>query len=206
MMLFAELSLGQILLEQIKATTWLEWVGTFTAFICIYLAAKENIWNWPISIISVLAYVFVFFEAKLYADMALQFYFLFTAFYGWYFWIKKKQVHDKPVVSLRVKEWVIVIVGMVLLSVALGTFLDNYTDSDVPYADGTLAAMSFFAQILLTRKILENWLIWILVDILYVPLYLHKHLILTTVLYAALVPIAILGYIDWRKTYREQTD
>lgn len=204
MMLLDQLNLVQTLLEQIKETTLLEWVGTITAFICIYLAAKENIWNWPISIISVIAYVFVFFMAKLYADMVLQFYFLFTAFYGWYFWIKKKQVHDKPVVSIGLREWILIVGGIILLSVALGAFLDRYTDSDVPYADGSLAAMSFFAQILLTRKILENWLIWIVADVLYVPLYLHKHLILTTVLYAALVPIAVLGYIDWRKTYREQ--
>lgn len=194
----------QLVADQFKHTTWPEWIGVISGFICIYLAAKENVWNWPISIISVIAYAWVFFDATMYGDMALQFYFLFTAFYGWYYWLKKKQENDKPVVAIKSGEWLLVTVAVIILSVLLGLFLDHFTDSDVPYADGFCTALSFVAQILLTRKVLQNWILWIIVDICYVPLYIYKHLNLSAVFYAFLVIIALMGYLDWRKTYRGQ--
>lgn len=194
----------QLVAEQFRHTTWPEWVGVVTGFICIYLAAKENVWNWPVSVISVIAYAWVFFKATMYGDMALQFYFLFTAFYGWYYWIKKREDHSKPVVSLKNADWLLIVTAVAILSVLLGLFLDHFTDSDVPYADGFCTALSFVAQILLTRKVLQNWILWIIVDICYVPLYLYKHLNLSAVFYAFLVIIAFMGYLDWRKTYREQ--
>jgi len=201
-----EVSFLQSVLNQFQNTSWLEWVGTISGFICIYLAAKENIWNWPISIISVLAYSFIFFESKLYGDAALQLYFLFTAFYGWYFWLRKKATHEKPVESLKIKHWLLIVPGIALLTVLLGLFLKTYTDTDVPYIDGFCTAMSFAAQLLMTRKVLQNWIIWIVVDICYVPLYLHKQLSLTALLYFVLIILAFIGYLDWRKTYREQTN
>jgi nicotinamide mononucleotide transporter len=205
-MLLLETSFGQLIIDQFTHTTWIEWLGVLTAFICIYLAAKENILSWPISIISVIAYAWVFFDAKMYGDMALQFYFLFTAVYGWYFWLRKKEINDRPVESLETRQWAIVIASILILSVLLGLFLDYFTDTDVPYADGFCTAMSFVAQILLTRKILQNWLIWIVVDLCYIPLYIYKSLNLSAVLYAVLVAIAVKGYLDWRKTYREQAN
>lgn len=195
----------QLVADQFKHTTWPEWIGVITGFICIYLAAKENVWNWPISIISVIAYAWVFFDATMYGDMALQFYFLFTAFYGWYYWIKRKTDNGKPVVSLKSSDWLLIVVAVAVLSILLGLFLDHFTDSDVPYADGFCTALSFVAQILLTRKVLQNWILWIIVDICYVPLYIYKHLNLSAVFYAFLVIIAFMGFLDWRKTYREQT-
>jgi nicotinamide mononucleotide transporter len=204
-MVFLESSFLQSVILQFQNTSWLEWVGTITGFICIYLAAKENIWNWPISIISVLAYTFIFFESKLYGDTALQLYFLFTAFYGWYFWLKKKAAHEKPIESINGKQWLMIITGIIILTGLLGFFLSHYTDTDVPYIDGFCTAMSFAAQLLMTRKVLQNWIIWIVVDICYVPLYLHKHLSLTALLYFVLIILAFIGYLDWRRTYREQT-
>jgi len=198
-------SFFSLVADQFRHTTWPEWLGVISGFICIYLAAKEKIWNWPISIISVIAYAWVFFDARMYGDMALQFYFLFTAFYGWYYWIKKKEHHEQPVVSIGVKEWTWMVFAIVILSVFLGMFLDHFTDSDVPYADGFCTAVSFAAQIMLTRKVLQNWLLWIFVDICYIPLYIYKNLNLSAVFYAFLVIIATKGYLDWRKTYREQT-
>lgn len=190
--------------DQFRHTTWPEWVGVISGFICIYLAAKEKIWNWPVSIISVIAYAWVFFDARMYGDMALQFYFLFTAFYGWYYWIRRKEQQEQPLVSISMKEWAWVVLAVAVLSVLLGMFLHRFTDSDVPYADGFCTAVSFAAQIMLTRKVLQNWLLWIFVDICYVPLYIYKNLNLSAVFYAFLVIIATKGYLDWKKTYREQ--
>ena len=200
------MSFLQLIVDQFKYTTWPEWLGVITGFICIYLAARENIWSWPVSIISVLAYAWVFFEARMYGDMALQFYFLFTAMYGWYYWVKKQDLQEKPIDTITTKGWILSFISVLVLSVLLGFFLDNYTNTDVPYEDGFCTAMSFVAQFLLTRKILQNWLLWIFVDICYIPLYLYKNLNLSAIFYAFLVAIALKGYLDWRKNYREQTN
>jgi len=203
-MVVLKASFFEFLLEQAHQTSFLEWVAVVAGFLCIYLAAKESIWNWPISIISVVAYGFLFLREAMYGDMTLQIYFLFTAFYGWYFWIKKKVEHNKPISRLRPKHWLLVIIFNVLLSFLLGWFMDKYTNSTVPYADGFCTSVSFVAQFLLTRKILENWLLWVFVNICYVPLFIYKNLYLSALLYVVLIAIAFKGYLDWKKTYREQ--
>ena len=203
-MLLLESSFFRLIIDQFSHTTWAEWLGVITGFTCIYLAAKENIYNWPVSIISVIAYAWVFFTAKMYGDMALQFYFLFTAFYGWYYWIKKKETSDKQITLLSKPQWIMVVAAVAVLSIILGFFLDRFTDTDVPFADGFCTALSFVAQVLLTRKILQNWILWIIVDICYIPLYIYKQLNLSAIFYTFLVGLAIKGYLDWRKTYREQ--
>lgn len=193
------------LIDQFKHTSLIEWIAVIAGFICIYLAAKESIWNWPISLISVGAYGLLFYEEAMYGDMTLQIYFLFTGFYGWYFWLTKKTETNRPITLLRTKGWVIAIISILTLSLFLGWFMAKYTNSTVPYADGFCTSVSFVAQLLLTRKILQNWLFWVFANICYVPLFIYKHLNLSAVLYFILIAIAYNGYLDWRKTYREQT-
>jgi len=204
-MAILEASFFQFLISQLHQTSTLEWVAVVTGFICIYLAAKESIWNWPISIISVISYGFLFFREAMYGDMTLQIYFLFTAFYGWYFWIKKRTADQKPISKLETKNWLLVIIFVLVLSIFLGWFMASFTNSTVPYADGFCTSVSFVAQFLLTRKILENWLLWVFVNICYVPLFIYKNLNLSALLYVVLIIIAFKGYLDWKKTYREQT-
>ena len=205
-MLLIEVSFWEVFIDQLKATPFFEWLGWVSTLVCIYLAARENIWNWPISIVSIVASAIVYFNSELYGDFYLQLYFLATAFYGWYFWIKKKKDDDKPVVTIKIKQWLYAILSIILLTITLGFLLDKYTDSNVPYEDGFCTAMSFVAQIMLTRKILENWILWIIVDICYVPLLIYKGLNLYAILYGILVILAVKGYLDWRKTYREQNN
>jgi len=204
-MLILETSFWRLLIDQFEQTSLFEWVGVITTIGCIYLAARENIWNWPVSIISIIISAIIYFENSLYGDFSLQFYFLFTAFYGWYFWLKKKKEDDKPVVSINFKEWLLAILAVVILSFILGMLLERYTNTNVPYEDGFCTAMSLVAQIMLTRKIIQNWILWIIVDICYVPLLIYKGLNLYALLYGILVILAVKGYLDWRKTYREQT-
>ncbi|WP_374166281.1 nicotinamide riboside transporter PnuC [Arcticibacter sp. MXS-1] len=192
----------QLFWNQLVHTPPLEWLGTITGFLCVYLAARQHILNWPVSIISVGAYAVLFYDFKLYGDAVLQLYFLGTAVYGWYYWLKRKEEHQKPVVSLDYKGYAAVVASVVVLSVLLGLFLDHFTPSDVPYIDGTCTAVSFVAQYLMTRKVLQNWLLWILVDACYVPLYLYKNLAMTAVLYLLFLGLATLGFIDWKRTWR----
>ncbi len=204
MVLLEAAAIWQQLIQQLQQTSWLEWFGFISTIACIYLAAKENIFNWPVSILSIVISAILYFESHLFGDFALQFYFLFTAFYGWWFWLKKKKQEEKPVVRLSFKYWTVALFVIALLTAILGFLLDKYTPSNVPYEDGFCTAVSLVAQIMLTRKILENWILWIIVDICYVPLLIYKDLSVYALLYAILVVIALKGYLDWRKTYREQ--
>src|SRR5690606_25052093 len=187
--------------QQFLETSALEWLATITGFLCVFLAAKQNIWNWPISIISVLTYLFIFYQHKLYGDAVLQIYFLTTAAYGWYYWTKRNQSNEKPISSLSPREFLLTTLIVLLLSIGLGFLLDHGTDSDVPYDDGFCTAVIFVAQFLMTRKVLQNWLLWVIVDLCYIPLYLYKGLILTAVLYLVFAIIAWNGYRGWRKSY-----
>ena len=180
----------------------LEASGVITGILCVYLAAKNNIWSWPIAIISVLIYIFIFFEAKLYADTGLQVYFLLMNFYGWYFWSRKDELKKVPVSSISLKEIVLSVAGIVAFTAVLGFFLFKGTDASFPFIDSFCTACSLVAQVFLDRKVLENWLIWIFVDIIYVGVYITKDLHLTAGMYALYIIIAAIGYYDWRKEYQ----
>jgi len=196
------LSIGQHIIQGIKQTSYLEWVGAVTTVACVYLAARQNIWNWLAGIIAVIAYMVVFFENGLFGDAYLQIYFLGTGIYGWYFWLRKKERDEKPVVSLNSKAYALVILATLALSGLLGLYLQYFTSSTVPYIDGFCTSISFMAQLLMTRKILQNWALWVFVDICYVPLYIYKNLYVTAVLYAILLVLATMGYVDWHKEYK----
>lgn len=184
--------------------TWLEIIGVITGLLCVGLAAINNIWNWPIAIISVGIYIFIFFDSHLYADMGLQVYFMAMNIYGWYYWSKKPSTEDKiPVMLITPREIIYSIIAIIVFTVFLGTVL-KYTPASYPFIDSFCTACSLVAQVFLARKVLENWLIWIFVDIIYVGVYIFKHLDLTAIMYAIYVIIALIGYFDWRRDYRKQ--
>jgi len=185
----------------------LEWCGVFTGILCVWLAAKNNIWNWPIAIVSVLIYIFIFFESKLYADMGLQFYFFAMNIYGWHYWSKQRNnpEESRPITLITRKEILLSIVGIIAFTCALGFLLYKNTDASFPFIDSFCTAGSLIAQIFLARKVLHNWLIWIFVDVIYVGVYFSKDLYATGLMYALYIVIATMGYLDWRKIYREQS-
>jgi nicotinamide mononucleotide transporter len=190
----------QHVITQFQQTTWLEWLGTISGFLCVWLAAKQHILNWPVAIISILAYTVLFYQGRLYGDSALQLYFLGTSVYGWVYWSKNTWGKTKAVTVFTGRQMVLVVSCVMVLFLLLSLFLDHFTDTDVPYADGFCTAVSFVAQVLLTRKVLQNWILWIIVDICYIPLYLYKDFYLTAVLYTLYLVLATMGYINWKKT------
>ena len=189
-------------------TGLLEWLGVFTGILCVWLAAKNNIWNWPIAIISVLIYIFIFFESKLYADMGLQFYFFAMNIYGWYYWSKEKENPNKErlIGTISRNEIILSLIGVVIFTLALGFLLHKNTDASFPFIDSFCTSVSLIAQIFLARRIIQNWLIWIFIDIIYVGVYFSKDLYATGLMYALYIIIATIGYLDWRKIYREQSN
>ncbi|MFD1769738.1 nicotinamide riboside transporter PnuC [Sphingobacterium suaedae] len=194
------------LFHQLIHTSALEWTATITGFLCVYLAARQHVLNWPISIISVSIYTFIFVENKLYGDALLQLYFLGTAIYGWFYWNKVSTSDYKPIILLSNQELIRITLLIVFFTVLLGQLLDKFTDTDVPHIDAFCTVTSFVAQYLMTRKILQNWLLWIIVNLCYIPLYIHKDLILTAVLYMAFVIIAWNGYQFWKKAFHKNNE
>lgn len=195
------------LVSWFKTQSLLEIIGVITGLACVTLAALNIIWNWPLAIISVGVYIFIFFEQKLYADMGLQFYFLATNIYGWYFWSRKPKTIEKiPVNRISKREILLSIIGIIVFTAALGYLLKTGTDATFPFIDSFCTACSLFAQWFLARKVIENWLIWIFVDVIYVGVYISKGLHLTAIMYAIYVFIALLGFLDWRKDYNLQVN
>jgi nicotinamide mononucleotide transporter len=185
--------------------TWLEISGVITGLICVYLAAVNNIWNWPIAIVSVSIYIFIFFDKHLFADMGLQVYFLVTNVYGWYYWSKMMPTEKKiPVVLITRRELVISVIAITVFTFILGSVL-KYTTASFPFLDSFCTACSLVAQVFLARKVLENWLIWIFVDIIYVGVYIVKGLDITAIMYAIYIIIATMGYFDWKKDHKKST-
>ncbi len=192
-------------------TNYIELIGVITGLLCVYLAAVNNIWNWPFAIISVTLYIFIFFEARLYADMGLQFYFLGANIYGWYFWSRKKGSEIKvPVVSISLKQIIWTIIAIAIITPSLGYTLVklspilHYKPASYPYLDSFCTSVSLIAQLFMARKIYQNWLMWVFVDIIYVGVYFIKHLQPTAFMYAIYAVIALLGYLDWRKEFNKQ--
>lgn len=187
-----------------QGQSWLEVIGVVTGLLCVYLAAKNIIWNWPFAIVSVAIYIYIFYEKHLYADTGLQVYFLAMNIYGWYFWSRKPATDTKtPVVRITRKEVIISAIAILISTFLLGTVL-RYTPASYPYIDSFCAACSLVAQVLLARKVLENWLIWIFVDFIYVGVYIFKGLDITAIMYAIYIGIALMGYLDWKKDYKKQ--
>lgn len=176
-----------------------EIIGFVTGVVSVYLNAKQNIWGWPLAMLNVSMYAIVFYNAKLYGDMALQVFFFILICYGLLIWLQKDNTNQnlKPTFCSALTRVYAIVFAAFMSGLFIG-FLGQFTDSDMPIMDGITTAISVVAQILLARKKIENWLIWIFVDVLYVAMYMYKELYLTAFLYLIFIPIAYYGYKEWK--------
>lgn len=180
--------------------TWTEIAGFVTGAACVYLVVRRNIWNFPIGIANNIVFWFLFVGAGLYADAGLQLVYLVLGALGWYWWLRGGADHTRLVVR-RTPTWAWAAIGGF---VAAGTatiyaLLTSHTDSRVPLADALTTALSLGAQLMLNRKWIGNWVLWITVDVLYVGLYAYKGLYLTAILYAGFIVLASYGLSQWRR-------
>ncbi|MYN45233.1 nicotinamide riboside transporter PnuC [Pseudoduganella sp. FT93W] len=181
------------------ATTPLELLSFLLSVATVWFNIRQSHWGWLFAIISSATYGLVFFGSRLYGDMGLQLVFISVSIYGWYQWLHGDDSHERlPVTELSTRGRYIAAAAWLGGFAVLAWFLKSYTDTDVPNSDGFLTAGSLVGQLLLSRKKIENWHVWIIVDVLYVALYLHKHLVLTAILYAVFVGMAVLGLRAWR--------
>jgi nicotinamide mononucleotide transporter len=178
-----------------------EVVGVVTGLLGVWFMTRQKIWAWPILILSCLVFTVVFFRARLYAAMGLQFVYVGLALYGWYHWLHAGSGRGLLRVSRVPRRVALALAaGGAALTAALGTWLDLRTDQALPYADAFATSFSLAAQWMQAQKYLENWWVWIAVDLVYVAMVPARGLRLTAVLYAVYLVLALIGVRDWRKS------
>jgi len=183
---------------------WLEPVAVATGIVSVWLSVKQRIWSWPTALVNVALYFVVFREQKLYADMGLQVIYFVLSLYGWYEWLYGGEHRTALKVSRVSAGTTVVLAAIAVAGVAvLGTLFARFTDAALPYVDSATATTSLVAQWMMTRKILENWAVWIAVDVVYVGMFIYKHLYLTSGLYAGFLVLAVMGHVQWRRSYVE---
>jgi len=186
-------------------TTPLELISFVLSIVTVLLNIRRVHWAWLFAIVSSATYGIVFFKARLYGDAGLQAVFIAASVWGWYEWLRGTGEDDQPLVVTYLDRsgWSWSLVGWLLGFVLLSAFLHRFTDTDVPLMDGFLTAGSLLGTLLAARKKVENWHVWIAVDVLYVGLYVYKGLHLTAILYAVFVAMAVLGLRAWARAARE---
>jgi nicotinamide mononucleotide transporter len=181
--------------------TPLEAVAAAFGVISVYLGTRENILSWPTALVNVALYAFVFHGARLYADMGLQVVYFVLSAYGWYEWLYGGTHRTVLRVSRATpRTWVVLTVVNLVAWVALGSFLSRSTNAALPWLDAFLSTSSLCAQWLMTRKVLENWAIWIALDLVYVPTFLSRGLYATAGLYTIFLVLAVLGWREWKRS------
>ena len=178
-----------------------EIIGMILGLISVWLTIRQNIWCWPTGLVMVALYAVVFFQAKLYADAGLQVVYFVLQIYGWYEWLHGGKARGKlDITRLNLRLGIALVVTAAAATALMGYLLATKTDAALPYWDSTATVLSLIAQWMLARKIIENWLVWITVDLLSIGIYAAKALYPTMALYAAFLTLATLGWIEWRKS------
>ena len=180
----------------------LEIIGTFIGLVYLWLEYKASIYLWIAGIIMPAIYIFVYYEAGLYADFGINIYYLGAALYGWWIWKfgnKSQRSQELPITHMPKSKWLKAALIFVVALFLIAWILINHTDSNVVWWDAFTTALSIVGMWMLARKYLEQWWVWIVVDIVCVGLYIYKELYFTSALYALYAIIAIFGWLNWKK-------
>ena len=192
-----------------------EAAGFALAVVMVWCSIRELHWSWPLAIASSALYFFVFRDSQLYGEASLQVVFALLALWGWWQWLRPVAVSPSsevppaaaspaPTSALPIRtlsrraRWQCLFISLLLWPM-LALFLMHFTDTDVPWWDGLVTALSLVGQYLLGRKYLENWLVWLLVNTLSMGLFAYKDLWLTVVLYAIFTAMSVIGWRTWHK-------
>ena len=182
---------------------YIEIAGVIISLIYLYLSIRQHILLWPLGILSAVMYVVVYFLTKFYADMGLNVYYIFVSIYGWIHWSKPPENKaELPVTNLRIVHGLVLFGIFIILFVTMGELLKRITDSPIPYWDALTTAGSVVATWMLTRKILQHWLVWVVVDLISMGLYIYRGLYPTVLLFAVYTAMAVVGFLQWRKSMK----
>lgn len=191
-----------VVMDRQGLATHLEAASFITGALCVWLTVKESVWNFPISLVNVTTFCIVFFRAHLLADGSLQIVYFLLTLLGWYLWLYGGERHTVMVIHrASPRENIGVGIALVVMFLSLW-FTLPFLGGSAAALDAVTTSLSLCAQWLLNRKRLENWLYWIVADIVYVPLYCYKGLYLTAILYGVFLCMAIMGWREWQRRYR----
>jgi nicotinamide mononucleotide transporter len=186
--------------------SWYEVTGVIFGLLSVWLTVRQSVWCWPTGLVSVVAFAVLFLQIKLYADVGLQIFFFVTGVQGWYYWLYGgKHRTELPITQLTTKQ-ILALALLLLVNVLLiGWSFSRYTDAHVPFWDAAASGASVVANLLLVRKKLESWYLWILVDVLSIGIYAYKQVWLTAGLFTIFLGLAIRGLIVWQRALKEAT-
>jgi nicotinamide mononucleotide transporter len=171
----------------------------------VWLSVRRNILTWPTGILGVSAYFVVFMRERLYADMALQVLFFVQCSYGWWAWRRSERRAEPPIRALSARGRVTIAASVTAVAWTAGLLLDRSTNAAAPYWDATASVLSITANQLLARRLLENWVLWIIADAIYVGIFVWKGLYLSAALYALFLGMVIAGLRRWTREYHTGT-
>ena len=197
-------AIREMVLEALWAMHRVEVAAVLTGIVYVILAARENIWCWFFGIISAGLSIYLFIISRLYAESVLYFYYVLAGIYGWYAWRKRSDNNELKISVWPISYHLLALLLGVILSFGLATLLRTYTDAALPLVDSHTTIFSFIATFMVTRKVLENWLYWIVIDAVSVWLYWSRDLYLYAILMLAYSIIAVWGLLAWKKQYGKE--
>ncbi|MBP3045144.1 nicotinamide riboside transporter PnuC [Arthrobacter jiangjiafuii] len=184
--------------------SWIEVIGFVTGAACVYGVARQKAWNWPVGIVNNVAFMILFFGAGLYGETVLQAIFAAVSVYGWYNWVRgAKTIVGKGGLPIRDGSRMEMAGGLgavVLATIGVAMILTHGTDSVVPWPDAFVLAASLLATYWQARKIFQHWYVWIVIDLVSIPLYFSRGLNLTAILYIGFTALCVYGLVGWRRT------
>lgn len=190
----------------LQATSGWEWLAVILAIAYLWLAIRESLWCWPAAFFSTSIYIFLFFDVNLYMESFLNLYYLLMAVYGWHQWKKgTKGDSKKPIFVWSLQKhlsWIAAVTVLVLCSAYL---LNNYTNQELALVDSFTTWFAVLTTYMVTQKVLENWLYWIVIDTVSIYLYVSKGFALTSVLFVIYIFLALFGWLAWKQSYDQQS-
>ena len=181
-----------------------ELIGAASGLLCVWLIIRENIWNWPVGLAYALVSLLVFYKARLYSDLVLHVFYVFMNGYGWYYWLRGAGARGSEgrlvVARLSMRSASLLVVATVIGIIAMGWLFDYYTDADLAYWDSTTTVMSFAAMWMAAHKYIENWIVWLVIDVLATGIYIFKGIWPYAVLYGLYIPMAVWGWMAWLRS------
>lgn len=184
-----------------------EWVAAGFGVINIALLIWRTVWNYPFGMVMVALYIFVFWEKRLYAEAGLQIFFFLAQGWGWWLWLKVDGKDSRvPVRWLDNMSRSVWLMATLAVSLNLGWVMHRFTDAVMPFADSAIAGASVSAQILLAFRRIENWIVWIAIDIASIMLYINRGLNPTAGLYGGMLVMSLLGLKEWMQAAKENPE
>jgi nicotinamide mononucleotide transporter len=196
---------SHILLSQFSGLNAWEALAVLLAIAYLLLAVRENILCWYCALLSTAIFTFLFWNVSLLMESALNVYYMIMAVYGWQQWKFGGSKHSGVLISeLSARQNILIITAILILTLASGYLLSQHTSAAWPYVDSFTTWGSVITTIMVAKKVLENWLYWLVIDTISIPLYIDRGLYLTAILFMAYIVIAIVGYLSWRQRFLAQ--